>query len=50
LQLARQFPSSLWKKPVEQFGGLALSQPGKLLLYTQRESEELYIMLVKNFR
>ena len=38
------------EKPVEAFGGLALSQPGKSLFYTQRESEELYIMLVKNFR
>jgi len=38
------------EKSVGDFGGLALSPDGKSLLYTQRESWDAYIMLVKNFR
>jgi hypothetical protein len=38
------------EKPVGDGGGLALSPDGKSLLYTQRDSWDAYIKLVKNFR
>ena len=37
-------------KPATDFGGLALSPDGKSLLFGQRELEESYIMVMKNFR
>ncbi len=38
------------EKPASDFGGVTLSPDGKSLLFGQRELDESYIMLVKNFR
>ena len=38
------------EKPSSEFGGLTLSPDGKALLFGQNESDESYIILVKNFR
>jgi serine/threonine protein kinase/Tol biopolymer transport system component len=38
------------ERPVPQYGGLTLSPDGKSLLFGQSETDESYIMLVKNFR
>jgi Tol biopolymer transport system component/predicted Ser/Thr protein kinase len=38
------------ENPAPFFGGLALSPDGKSLLFSQHDSSDSYIMLVKNFR
>ena len=38
------------EKRAPEFGGLTLSPDGKSLLFGQNETDESYIMLVKNFR
>lgn len=37
-------------KPASEFGGLALSPDGKSLLFGQKELDESYIMVMRNFR
>jgi len=46
----RTTPIFSLEKPPSHFGGLAISKDGRSLLYGQRELDDSYIMLVKNFR
>lgn len=45
----RTIPLFTLEKPIEEFGGPALSPDGKSLLFSQAEVDESHVMLIKNF-